>query len=108
MDNKDLAQTVNAFMLANAPTLTEATPMAYDLLKSMATQLVFTIKTTKEHALYVMSKKYGHLYHPRAITAIIDEAFADEISNRLKLSKDKKERKRHQVASSFQPVLLSA
>lgn len=105
MSNKDLSQAVNVFMLANAPTLSEATPMAYDLLKALARQLVYKIGTTKEHAQYVMNKKYSSLYAASIMSRIVDEACGDELSSRIGASRARRERKR---AMLTQPVLLTA
>lgn len=104
-NNKDLAASVNAFMLANAPALTEATPMAYDMLKAIARYLVFKVKTTKEHALYVMNKKYQHLYASGVVEVIIDEAIGDEQSERIGAAKRRRLAKL--AASSAQPRLLA-
>jgi predicted nucleic acid-binding protein len=105
MSNQDLAKSVNIFMLSNAPTLTEATPLAYELLKTLARMLVFKVQTTKEHACYVMMKKYGHLYAQATVQTIIDEGIGDELSQKIEERKRKRERMR---AMAFQPVLLSA
>jgi hypothetical protein len=105
MSNQDLAQAVNYFMLHNSPTLTEASPMAYDLLKSLARQLLFKVKTTSEHAEYVMGKKYSHIYANAVIAAIILEAADDEYSERVGASKRKRDMKRSVVSH---PVMLTA
>jgi len=108
MVNTDIAKTVNAFMLANAPNLTEATPMAYDLLKSLANALIFHIKTTREHATYVMNNRYGYLYNQACIATIIDEAFADEINSRMRLGQTRREKRLLARQQPSQPQLLSA
>jgi hypothetical protein len=108
MSNTDVAKTVNTFMLSSAPTLTEATPMAYDLLKALARQLLFNIRTTKEHAQYVMGKKYGHIYTQPVIMMIVDEAFGDELSERIQKSQKVRASKRAMAIGPRQPVLLSA
>lgn len=105
MSNKDLAQSVNSFMLTSAPTLTEATPLTYDLLKSLAQVLLYKVGTTKEHACYVMMKKYQHMYCQPIIQAIIDEAIGDEISAKIGASKRRREQKKAMVG---QPQILSA
>lgn len=105
MSNHDLANTVNSFMLSSAPTLTEANPMAYDLLKSLARQLLFKVKTTPDHAQYVMGKKYSHIYTPMIIAMIVKDAEGDELSERIASNKKKREMKRSVVN---QPVMLSA
>ena len=108
MSNTDMAKTVNTFMLSSAPTLAQASPMAYDLLKALARQLLFNIKTTKEHAQYVMGRKYGHLYTQDAIIMIVDEAFGDELSERIQKNQRIRANKRAQMTGPRQPVLLSA
>lgn len=105
MSNKDLAQSVNAFMLSSAPTLTEATPLTYDLLKSLARMLLYKVGTTKEHACYVMMKKYQHLYCQSVIQKIIDDAIGDEISIKIGASK---RRRMQKLAMVGQPQMLHA
>jgi len=105
MSNTDLAHTVNSFMLANAPTLTEATPMSYDLLKALASQLIFRVKTTKEHAAYVMGKQYSHIYPPATLMLIAESAISDEQESRLRSAQRRRELKRSIVP---QPRLLHA
>jgi hypothetical protein len=105
MSNKDLAQSVNTFMLSSAPTLTGATPLTYDLLKSLAQALLYKVGTTKEHACYVMMKKYSHLYCQSVIQTIIDEAIGDEISAKIGASKRCRQQR---MAMVGQPVLLNA
>jgi hypothetical protein len=107
MSNKDIAVSVNTFMLNSAPTLTEASPMAYDLLKSLAYNLVFYVKTTREHALGVMIRKYGHIYTTPCLSMIINEAFSDEINQRMRLRQVRKEREMVSRAQPSQPVLLA-
>ena len=108
MVNTDIAKIVNAFMLSNAPNLTEATPMAYDLLKALATELIFHIKTTREHAIYVMNNRYGYLYNQACIATIIDEAFAEEINGRMRLGQKRREKRLLARQQPSQPVLLTA
>ena len=66
MPQKDISKTVNSFMLSNAPTLAEATPMGYAILKVIAAELVLVLGTTKEHALYVMMRNMGTSTPPAA------------------------------------------
>ncbi len=103
MANKDLAQSVNSFMLANAPTLTETTPLTYDLLKSLARLLLYKVGTTKEHACYVMFKKYSHLYHQGVLETIISDAIGDEISSKIGAAK---KRRLSRLAVVNQPQML--
>jgi hypothetical protein len=105
MANKDLAQSVNSFMLASAPTLTEATPLAYDLMKSLARALIYKVGTTKEHACYVMGKKYSHLYCQAVLDTIISDAIGDEISSKIGAAK---KRRQQRLAMVGQPQMLHA
>lgn len=107
MPQKDISKTVNSFMLSNAPTLAEATPMGYAILKVIAAELVLVLGTTKEHALYVMMRKYGHIYATSCISAIINEGLTEEADRRLKLKRDLKGR-RLMASHQVQPILLSA
>jgi hypothetical protein len=105
MANKDLAQSVNSFMLSSAPTLTETTPLTYDLLRSLARMLLYKVGTTKEHACYVMCKKYSHLYCQAVVETIISEAVGDEISSKIGASK---KRRLQRLAMVGQPQMLHA
>lgn len=105
MSNQDLSRSVNTFMLTSAPTLAEPTPLSYELLKTLARMLIFKVKTTKEHACYVMMKKYGHLYAQAVIQTIIDQGIGDELSQKIEARK--KHRQRLQ-GMAFQPQMLSA
>ena len=104
MSNNDVAITVNTFMLNSAPTLVAATPLAYELLKSLAQTLTCKIGTSKEHALYVMNKKYSHLYDVKVIEAIIREGGDDFVANRIEENRHRRAAKRAVVG---QPMLLS-
>lgn len=106
MSSKDLSATVNEFMLKSAPVLVEATPMAYDMLKALARQLMFSVGTPVEYTGYVIYRKYGDLYHQDVISMLVKEAQADEISHRATLSNINRTRKRAMVMS--QPHLLMA
>lgn len=108
MSNNDIVHAVNAFMLANAPTLTAATPMTYDLLKVLAGQLLFTVKTTREHAEYVLGKKYGHLYDSACLSRIIRGAVDDQLNLASRILEEKREKKRFSRTQPSQPVLLTA
>jgi hypothetical protein len=92
-------------MLKSAPTLVEATPMGYDILKALARELLYKVRTSEEHACYVMTKKYGHLYATDAIRTIISEGQADEISERLYISRVRRSRKKELIIS--QPRLMA-
>ncbi len=103
MSGKDIAKDVNAFMLSSAPTLTEATPMAYDLLKQLARQLIYKVKAADYHAVHVMSCKYGHIYTRGVIRMLVDEAMGDELADRVGASKRK--RAMRQMPAPAQPML---
>lgn len=103
MTSKDITVTVNSFMLTSAPTLTEATPIAYDLLKVLARQLIFKVKASDYHAAHVMRCKYGHIYTQGVIRMIVDEAIGDEMSERIGASK--KKRMARKALASAQPQL---
>ncbi len=107
MSQNDVSQTVNSFMLRSAPTLVEATPMGYDILKSVASNLLFYLKTSREHATYAMNCKYGHIYTNACIVTIINEAIADEVNQRMRISQVRREKK-IVAGRQSQPVLLSA
>lgn len=104
MSNKDIAVAVNTFMLNSAPTLVEASPMAYEMLKSLARQLMFNVRTTSDHAAYVIGKKYSHLYAPSVVSEIIKEAHDDEMSERIDASRRRREMKMNSI---MQPALLA-
>lgn len=89
---KDAAQSVNAYMLTNAPTLAEASPMAWDLLKVLARNLMGI--TTSDHAAYVMGRKYAAIYAQSAIAMIIKEAQVDEITWRRQANATRREAKK--------------
>ena len=102
---KDLATTVNEFMIKSAPTLVEASPMGYDILKALARELLYTVRTSEEHACFVMGRKYGHLYAPGALRTIIMEAEADEVSERIEESRIRRARMKALIIS--QPRLMA-
>lgn len=89
----DTAQSVNNYMLANAPTLAGASPIAYELLKVLARQLVFGCKTSKEHATSALIQKYSRLYTQGVIATIVQEAIADEASEKSEKAAEKRARR---------------
>lgn len=86
----DTAQSVNNYMLANAPTLAEANPIAYALLKVLARQLIFGLKTSKEHAANALINKYARIYTQGVIGDIVRESMMDEFDDRRRASSQRK------------------
>ena len=105
MSDKDISGEVNKFMISGAPVINDCKPISFELLKVVARHLMFGIKTTREHAGYVMLKKYSHVYTRGAIDVAIDEGIADEVSDKLKTSKARRDAKRS--APSVQPFLMA-
>lgn len=105
MSNKDIAVSVNAFMLANAPTLVGASPMAYDMLKSLARELVYRVKATDYHAANAMHCKYSHIYTDSVIRKIVSEAMDEELATRIETSR-KKRMLRARSQSSQPPLAI--
>lgn len=106
MSDKDLASIVSAFMINSAPTLVVADAISLGLVKAVARQLLYKVRTSREHAGFVISKKYSHLYTRGAIEVIIDEAIADEVSERVEISRKNRANKR--AAKACAPSLLIA
>jgi hypothetical protein len=100
---KDITVTVNSFMLSSAPTLAEASPMAYDMLKVVARELVCRLKATDYHTAYAMRCKYGHIYTDGVIRRIIDEAIDEAQAERIEASRKKRMLRSHPQSS--QPML---
>lgn len=105
MADKNLATQVNNFMIAAAPTLVEASTMSYDILKALARALVYKVGTTKEHAEYVMNKKYGHIYAPGVVRAIISEGIADEVADRIEVARIYRAKKKALALTAQRPML---
>ena len=80
---KDIAQQVNAFMNNDAPSMHEAGKIQYDMLEVVAKQLIFTLKTTKEHAIYVMNVKYGHCFAQDLIRSLVEDIIKADTFEKL-------------------------